>query len=136
MKKITNKALCIALILLASCLSGFSQVPVSTESKAPIQFKCIGKLKNQPLFQLSLNNDVKEEYYITIKDGDDNVLYSERILGSVILRKYALDIDEWDMNDPKFKVKFEISDGQHHQAAVFNVTKNIKVVENILIAKL
>ena len=137
MKRITTKASLIILSLLAVCASTKAQVPVVTgNNSTPIQFKLIGKVENQPLFQLTMNNDEKTSYFITIRDGDDDILYTERIFGTVIARKYLLDIDESDLNDPHFRLRIEISGTNHRQAAVFNVTKSIKVIEDILIAKI
>ena len=137
MKRITTRASLIFLSLLAVCASTKAQVQVASgNNSAPIQFKLIGKVEKQPLFQLNVSNDEKTSYYITIKDGDDDILYTERIIGTVMSRKYLLDIDESDLNDPHFRLRIEISGTYHRQAAVFNVTKSIKMIEDILIAKI
>ena len=124
------------LLLGATYTGAFSQVPTANHYAKPIQFECLGKIKNQPLFQLSLNNEEREEYVVTIKDGGDDVIFSEHLLGTAISRNYALEIMDSDLTDPEFRLKFEITDSKHHLAAVFNVTKSVKMVENILVAKL
>ena len=115
----------------------FSQVQLTNkDKKATIDFTCIGSWQHQPLFQLDLNNDEKEIYYITIKDGDENILYSEHIQGTNIKRKYLLEIDQDDLNDPRFKLSFEVSGRKNSGISIFHVSQSIRDVNNILIAKL
>ena len=69
-----------------------------SKSDDPIEFKFIGKIKNRPVFQLNLNNNEAEEYLISIKDENYDLLYSEKVKAKDpnFSRKYALDIDESD----------------------------------------
>ena len=59
-------------VVLFAALS-FSSIAKANESndsvKTKIEFKYIGKLESQPLFQLSLNNPEADEYTIRFRDN-------------------------------------------------------------------
>jgi hypothetical protein len=102
----------------------------------PVELKFIGKIENQPVFQLSLNNNASDEYYINIKDANYNVLYSEKIKGENLSRKYQLDIDESELNSPDFSVRVEVTSVKTHKTQVYNISSKTSVTENIVVAKL
>jgi len=102
----------------------------------PPELKFIGKIKNQPVFQLNLNNNAADEYYINIKDANYNVLYSEKIKGENLSRKYQLDIDASELNDPGFGVRVEVTSVKTHKTQVYKISSQTSVTENIVVAKL
>jgi hypothetical protein len=104
----------------------------------PIEFKYIGKIKNQPVFQLNLNNDASEVYYITLKDGSNNVIYSEKVKAKDVnyTRKYQLDINEEELNASEFGVKVEVTSLKTHETQVYKISSQTNVHEDIIVAKL
>ncbi|MDP4285030.1 MAG: hypothetical protein Q8891_11430 [Bacteroidota bacterium] len=106
------------------------------KSDNPVELKFIGKIKSQPVFQLDLNNKEAGEYYISIKDHDKNVLYSENVKGINLSRKYQLAIDEADLKSPDFGVSIEVTSAKTHSTQVYQISSSIKTIENIVVAKL
>ena len=102
----------------------------------PEEFKFIGNTNNHPVFQLSLNNDEAGSYFINIKDENGNVLYSEKISGVNLSRKYQLDIDDAESNDPGFELSVEVTSEKTHKTQVYKISSNISVVKNFAVVKL
>ena len=101
MKQAMKTTRMITMGLFTFCAMGLSQATFGgVRTDDPIEFKFIGKIKNDPVFQLDLNNNEAEEYFIKIKDENDNVLYSAKVKAkdANYSRKYRLDIDEENLN--------------------------------------
>ncbi len=125
--------------LFTLCSMGLSQATFAgVKADDPIEFKFIGKIKNRPVFQLSLNNNEAEDYYIRVRDGNYDVLYSEKVKAkdANFSRKYGLDIEEEDLNSPQFAVIVEVTSAKTHVTQVYKISSHTSVTENIVVAKL
>jgi len=137
MKQTFKKTKMITMGLFTLCTMGLTNATFAgIKSDNPAELKFIGKIKNQPVFQLSLNNNEADVYYINIKDANYNVLYSEKIKGENLSRKYQLDIDESELNTPGFGVRVEVTSAKTHKTQVYKISSQTSVTENIVVAKL
>src|SRR5579862_887526 len=94
MKQAIKTTRMITMGLFTLCTMGLSTATFAgVKSDNPMEFKFIGKLQDRPVFQLNLNNDEAEEYFIKVKDENHDVLYSEKVKAknANFSRKYALD---------------------------------------------
>ncbi|MEO6538379.1 MAG: hypothetical protein ABIT07_11390 [Ferruginibacter sp.] len=137
MKQATNKTTIIAaglisIFTLASLPSTFAGV----KTGEPVELKFIGSKASQPVFLLNLNNPEAGEYLIALKDQDMNVLYSEKIKGINLSRKYQIAVEEAEFRSPDFGVNVEVTSLKTHKTEVYKIRSSTRVVENILIAKL
>ena len=79
MKQTIKATKMIAIGLFTLCTLGFTNATFAgAKTDTPAELKFIGKIENQPVFELNLNNDASDVYYINIKDANYNVLYSEK----------------------------------------------------------
>lgn len=137
MKTKMNAAKMITIALLALCTIGSSTTALAGKTpNEPIELKYIGKTENQPVFQLNLNNPEPSEYFISIKDEDGKVLYSEKVNGENVKRTYRLDINELDLSSPEFGITVEVTTAKTHKTEVFHVKSTAHLVENFEVAKL
>jgi hypothetical protein len=139
MKQAIKTTRMITMGLFTLCTMGLSQATFAgVKTDDPIEFKFVGKLKDRPVFQLNLNNNETEEYLIRIKDENYDVLYSEKVKAkdANFSRKYALDIDEADLNAPGFAVIVEVTSSKTHLTQVYKISSHRSVTANIVIAKL
>src|SRR5664279_5366428 len=103
MKQAMKTTRMITMGLFTLCTMGLSQATFAgSKTDNPIEFKFIGNVENTPVFQLILNNNEAEEYFINVKDENYNSLYSEKVKANVsnFSRKYRLDLNEDDLNAP------------------------------------
>ena len=139
MKQAMKTTRMITMGLLTLCTMGLSQATFAgSETSSPVEFKFIGKTQNQPVFQLSLNNNEAEEYIIRIKDESHTVFYSEKVKATDanFSKKYQLDIDEDDLNAPGFGVTVEVTSTKTHKTHIYKISSHTTVNENIIVAKL
>lgn len=137
MKQTFKTTKMITMGLFTLCTMGLTNVTFAgTKPDNPAELKYIGKTENHPVFQLNLNNNTAEEYYINIKDANYNVLYSEKLKGENLSRKYQLDIDESDLSAPDFGVRIEVTSAKTHKTEVYKISSQTNVTENIVVAKL
>jgi len=137
MKQTIKATRMITVGLFTLCTMGFTNATFAgAKTETPAELKFIGKIKNQPVFELSLNNNAPDEYYINIKDADFNVLYSEKIKGENLSRKYQLDVDASELTDPAFDIRVEVTSAKTHKTEIYKISSQASVTEKIEVAKL
>lgn len=129
------KIMTIALIAL-STIGSINTASAAKDPNDPIELKYMGKTENQPVFQLDLNNTTASEYYISIKDENGAVLYSEKVNGENITRNYRFDIRGFDLSTSDFGITVEVTPSTTHKTEVFHVKSTAHVVEDYEVAKL
>ena len=139
MKQALKTTRMITMGLFTLCAMGLSHATYAgVKTENPIEFKFIGKFNNNPVFQLNLNNNAAEVYYISIKDAGNNVLYSEKVKATDVnySRKYRLDIDASELSAYGFGVKVEVTSAKTHKTQVYKISSQTTVKEDIIVAQL
>ncbi len=139
MKQALKTTKMVTMGLFTLCTMGLSHATFAgVKNENPIEFKFIGKFRNNPVFQLNLNNDGSEVYFITIKDASNTVIYSEKVKATDVnfTRKYRLDIDDADLSDYGFGVKVEVTSAKTHKTQVYRISTQKTVKEDIIVAQL
>ena len=134
--KQTIKTITIGLFTLCT-LGGTNATFANAKTGTPAGFKFIGKINNKPVFQLNLD-DASETYYITLKDQNNDIIYSEKVKAKDVnfTRKYQLDITDDELNTPDFGVKVEVTSAKAHKTDVYKISSQRRVDESIIVAKL
>ena len=104
------------------------------EDKKPstIQLKMISNANEAPVFQLDLNNKEVEEFYVTIKDNFGNTLYSDKIKGSNISKKFKLNPE--GMSDESIRV--EVRSKKTNKSEVYTINRSAKYIQETVVSKL
>ncbi len=135
MKKAISKTRTITAGLIILSIMGFTQPAFSTEKNDnPVELKFMGKKNHGPVFQLNMNNTEAEEFLIKVRDGEGNLLYSEKLKGKNISRRYQVAIDPEFYEE--FNVRFEITSVKTHETLIYNVANSRRAVDNIIVDKL
>lgn len=122
-----------ALVLVAVFSMSFS-TNTGTPGKAeiPAELKYIGSFENQPQFQLSLNNTEADEFVITIRNKNSEVIYKEKIKGANISRKYQLNTEEFDSTG----ITFEVVSKKTKSRVAYTVNETSRLVQDVSITAL
>ena len=139
MKQAIKTTTMVTMGLFTLCTMGLSQANFAVlKTDNPVEFKFIGKTNNHPVFQLNLNNNKSEKFFINIKDEYSNVFYSAKINAkdANFSRRYELDIDEAELNSRDFGVSVEVTSAETRKTHVYKISANTTVIENIVVAKL
>jgi hypothetical protein len=102
------------------------------KKEATAELKYIGKLNNQPVFEVSFNNQEEKEFVVTIVDDSKNVLYKDVITAGISSRKYALNIEDLG----NIALQFEITSKKTNKTTVYQINKESRVVEDVVVNKL
>lgn len=86
MKNSNNTLHIFATVLVALFSIAFTTVAHATET-SPVSVKFVGSVNSIPVFQLSFTNEKIEEYEITVTESN-NIIYTEKIKGKKLVRKF------------------------------------------------
>ncbi len=103
-----------------------------TKPKAGIDLKFIGNNDNQPVFQLNVNNTEDDEYIVTFRDEQNNVLYSGKLKGINITKNFQLNTD--DGADGTMSV--EVKSKKSNKAEVYKINRTTSYTQEIVVNKL
>lgn len=113
----------------------FSTTTLANGEKNPknstIELKFIGHYENQPVFLLNLNNAEEDEFSITFRDDYGNVLYSGKVKGSNISKKFMLNTEEIGDNVLNVEVKAKKND----KAEIYQINRNRSYVDETVVNK-
>lgn len=99
----------------------------------PVELKLIGSINDQPLFQLSYaGTTVQDDFTIIIRDEDGNSLYRENIKGESFTKKFLLNRDEVGSGT----LRFEITSKKNSKTVVYEVNRNTRQFEVLVISKM
>lgn len=116
----TIKSAAIGLLTLLAVTTGFT---ATAGNETPgSELKIAGKLNNQPVFQLNLNNKENSKFAIVVKDDAGEVLFQEVVSGINISRKFQLNNDEL----AGVNIKFEVIDLKNYTSTIFKVNNDLK----------
>ncbi len=134
MKKQTLNIRTLAFALIALVTVAFATPALANNEKdeKPVQLTFIGNLNNQPVYKLDLNNLNEAEYSIVIKDAAGEVLYTEKVKGTNISRKFQLNTSEVEEND----LRFEVVNRKSNAVSIYAISKSISTVQDLSINKI
>ncbi|MGK2862524.1 MAG: hypothetical protein ACSLE0_11350 [Chitinophagaceae bacterium] len=98
----------------------------------PVEMKFMGYIKNQLLFQLNFaGNADHNDFTIIIRDENNNTLYRENIKGENFSKSFLLNAEE--IGDEK--LQFEIINKKSKESVVYEVNRNIRVAEEMVVSE-
>ena len=119
MKKVMNKSKAIIIAMVAIISTSFSNPLSAMEKKidpSGVEIKYLGFQGKNPIFEIIFNNAQADNYFITIRDEAGTTLYSEKISGKNISRRYRIDTEEVI---PANGLRFEIRVGSSNKTEVY-----------------
>ena len=96
MKNVMTKNRAAIIALVAAISTAFANPVMATGKADPpaVQVKYLGFQESNPVFEIILNNPQSDNYLITIRDETGQILFSEKLAGKSISRKYRIDTEE------------------------------------------
>ena len=136
MKKVMSKNKAIMVALMA--MIGTSLVnPVSAMDKKSdppgVEIKYLGFVDRNPVFEISMNNAEPDNFVVTIRDKTGSILYSERLSGKNLSRKYRIDTEEEITNGG---LRFEVRSVNSKKTEVYVVGVNENITREVAVNKI
>ena len=122
-----NKNKTIIVALMAILGTSFSNPVTAMDEKTDppgVAIKYLGFVSNNPVFEINTNNVVADNFIVTIRDEAGMVLYSEKLSGKNLTRKYRIDTEE---QIAEGGLRFEVRSVKTKKTEVYivGVTENI-----------
>jgi hypothetical protein len=130
---INTRNIFIALVTLFTISIAVPATAGETPSQ-PVELKYIGKIKNQPVFELTVSGIEDNEFTVIIRDENNDVLYRENFKGDSITKKFMLQTE--DMGLGSASVKFEVIAKKSEKTFVYQVNKNSRIMEDMVVNKI
>jgi hypothetical protein len=124
--------------VLALALTMTSTVALADSATKPTpttiaaEIKMIGKLDNQPVYQLTINNKDNKTFNVVIKDVDGVVLYTTQLKGSNAVQNFSLNQDE--LSGVPVLVEVTTNDGSSKE--LFKIEQVSSFVQKSVVNKL
>ena len=97
MKKVMSKNKAIIFGLMAIISTSFSN-PVSAMDKKSdppgVEIRYLGFVNKNPVFEITTSNVQADNFFITIRDEAGTVLFTEKLSGKMLSRRYRIDTEE------------------------------------------
>jgi len=119
MKKVMNKNKAIIIAVMAFISTSFGNPLSAMDKKSDppvVEIKYLGFKEKNPVFEIIINNIQVDDYYITVRGESGTALYSEKVSGKNISRKYRIDTEEVI---PEGGLRFEIRAGSSNKTEVY-----------------
>lgn len=117
-----------ALIIIATSAASFANNDKNKEVSA-VEFRFVGHLQNQPVYQLDISKSTGEEFVISFSDSYGTVLYSSNIKNS---QKFMINTTE--VGDQLITVT--ITSKKSNQAHVYTIGRSQTIVEENVVTKI
>ena len=122
-----------AMAFLILFFAGSLQATDSTTTRKPLAtLVYIGLIGRNPVFHLQLSNTENDLLFVTVKDTDQTVLFTETLSGKMISRKYGLDINPEDLS----KILVEVISKNNKVTQVYRITNSTFKMDKVSVAKL
>ncbi|MGZ5134375.1 MAG: hypothetical protein ACXWCG_04465 [Flavitalea sp.] len=133
MKTVISTFSKLAFVMVAFFTMSFT-VPTGNPGKSenPAELKYLGSVDSHPRFQLSLNNTESDEFVITIRNRNTEIIYKEKIKGANITRKYLLNTEDYSSEG----VTFEVVSKKNKSRIAYTVNETSRLVQDYSITTL
>ena len=133
MKKVSINTRILAIALAAIFNMAFLSPAFAIDEKKviPVDLKFIGNIENKPVFELTFANADENEYTVVVRDEYNTVLYRDNVKGNAT-KKFMLNIEELGNTG----VQFEITGKKTDKKVVYEVNKNSRFIEDVVINKM
>ncbi len=135
MKRVMSNYRSMAIALIVALTLNFSTASANDEVKAKdipgVEFKFIGNKENQPVFMLNVVNAEEDEYTISFRDKNGHVLYTDRIKGSNVTKRFLLNTEELGTSE----LSVEIRAKKNNQVQVYKIGTTQSIVTETVVNK-
>ena len=127
MKKVMSKNKAIIFGLMAIISTSFSN-PVSAMDKKSdlpgVEIRYLGFVNKNPVFEITTSNVQADNFFITIRDEAGTILFSEKLSGKKLSRRYRIDTEE-EIADGGLRFEVRSVKSKKTEVYIVGVSENI-----------
>ena len=122
--------------LLAAALISAAPGQLYAQDKSPVvkevNVKYLGTIDNQPVVRIEFENPESTSYVLSIKDEDGNVLYTDVFKEQRFGKSFQFQRSDIE----RTKYTFTLSSSKQKIAQSFEVSTNLRTVQDVVVTKL
>jgi len=137
--RISNRSKALRNVLTTMALTFVTLLASTTNADAndkikslPVEIKYLGNTNQRPVFQIDFDNQEEGDVYLYIKDSYGSTVYTEVIK----IKKYSKKFEFENMEINNVEVHLVFGPKGNRTEQVFQLNKNIREVQDIVIAKI
>ena len=104
----------------------------SEKSILPIEVKYVGSLNEQPVLEVSLDNESGEDFRVSLRDEHGELLYSGSFNNKKFVKRFQF--DNGSINP--MRILLTISTKKLSQTETFEISNTRQVIEDVVVEKL
>lgn len=128
-----HKAAFIAVIALFATAITSPAMAIGKMDPPVTSVKYLGFIDDNPVFELTLNNSTYDNFLVSIRDASGTVIFSEKLNGKNISRKYRIDTNE---EIPEGGLRFEVKSVKSKKTDVYLASVTENVTREVAVTKL
>lgn len=130
-----NKTKAIFIAIIAVFTTVLTNPAMATGKTDPpgTEMKYLGIIERNPVFELKLNSIYADSYLINIRDASGTVIFSEKLSGKNISRKYRIDTED---EIPEGGLRFEVKSLKTKKTDVYVAGMTESVTREVAVTKL
>ena len=121
-----------SILSLSFAFISFGIASAQTSATPNPTVKYIGSLDGQPVFKVELNNESGKAQFLTIKDDEGVVLYSEKIRDKQFSKTFKFENSDRD----NVKLSFIVEGEKGIQSQEFKVNSSTRVLNDVVVTTL
>lgn len=130
-KTMITRIFTVALVGLFTVATSNTALANDEKKAIPVELKFVGHIENKPVFQLTFNNAVENDFTVVVRDEYNTVLYRDYVKAGNVSKKFLLNTDELGNT----AIYFEIIGKKTDKTVVYEVNKQSRLVEDVVISK-
>lgn len=99
--------------------------------ETPVEIKYIGKVDSQPVYQVDVDNLNEDEIYLTLRDENGSLLYSDTFKGKKFSKKFQFNVADAD----SMKITLGLTSKNEKKSQVLQFNNVIKTYEDVVVTK-
>lgn len=120
-----------AILVLVLIMGGANAAEKHSGKKTPFELKYVGKVQEQPVFQLNVDNAQQEDVYLKIADESGIIIYSDRFNEKSFSKNFQFDINQGNST----RIKMTLVSKSLKETQLFEINSVAKLVENVVVTK-
>ena len=127
MKKVMSKNKAFIFGLMAIISTSFSNPLSAMDKKSDppgVEIRYLGFVNKNPVFEITTTNVQADNFFISIRDEAGTVLFSEKLSGKMLSRRYRIDTEE-EITDGGLRFEVRSVSSKKTEVYIAGVSENI-----------
>lgn len=117
----------LALVTLGTALTANAQ----EKGRENVEIRYVGAVGSKPIFLVEFDNADEDEVFVTLRDADGNILYSEKNSSKRFSKRFQLDRADEDM-----QLTLSLFSKKGRLTQQFQISRNTRIVEDVTVTKM